>query len=85
MPRFDGDLIGGNLDDAIRALFSKQGEFKGIKNADATARNDYVKVGLGTEYAAAIHDMHFGGTRDHFAADGRKAAPPPLLASIKMV
>jgi hypothetical protein len=72
MPRFDGDL-------------SKQGEFKGIKNADATARNDYVKVGLGTEYAAAIHDMHFGGTRDHFAADGRKAAPPPLLASIKMV
>jgi hypothetical protein len=69
----------------LRHNFLSKVNSKGIKHADATARNDYVEVDLGTEYAAAIHDMHFGGTRGHFAAGGRKAAPPPLLASIKMV
>jgi hypothetical protein len=34
--------LSGNLDDAIKALFSQQGESRRINNADAMARNDYL-------------------------------------------
>jgi hypothetical protein len=51
--------ITGNLDDAIKALFSERGEYQRIMKANKMARNSYVKAGLGVPYGTAIQDMHF--------------------------